>query len=200
MPTIPTPNPDQAPDPQALERLRQLVERAQRGDPEVLPELRAALDAYPALWRHHGDLARHTEEAWLRLISGDNLLLRESVRRQAEELRAELAGPQASPLERQLSERVAACWLQTQYADTSYAQFAGRGATPAQRAEAQQRQNSSQQRYLLALKALATVRKLLKPMPSVFDLGLHPVAETVGVPHQRSNLTATTPAGAPVRN
>jgi hypothetical protein len=64
----------------------------------------------------------------------------------------------------------------------------------------QQRQNSAQQRYVLALQALATVRKMLKPMPSVFDLGLHPVAETVGVPHRRGNLTSTAQARASVRN
>jgi hypothetical protein len=179
--------------------LRQLVERAQQGDRAVLPALQAALDAYPEIWRHHGDLARLTEESWLRLLAPDDLLLRESVRRQLEALRAELTSPQPSPLERHLVERVVLCWLQVQYADTSYAQLAGRGATPAQRTEAQHRQSAAQQRYLQAAKTLATVRKMLRPAPSIFDLGMRPVAETPAST-RRANLAAAPSAGAPVQN
>ena len=75
-----------------LERLQALVKRAEQGDESALPELRAALDTNPWIWERYGDLARQSQAAWLQLIAGPNLLLRESVERKAEQLRAELAG------------------------------------------------------------------------------------------------------------
>src|SRR6516164_1103310 len=113
-----------------LERLQRLVERAEKGDASVLGELRVALDANPWVWERYGDLAQQSQAAWLRLVAGRNLLLLESARRKAEQLRAELAGPAPSPLERLLVERVVACWLQVHYADAAYAQL--KGTNPAQ--------------------------------------------------------------------
>jgi hypothetical protein len=153
---------------EVLERLQRLVERAEGGDEGVMPELRAALDANPWVWQRYGDLGRQSEAAWLQLVAGKNLLLLEATQRKAEQLRAELAGPAPSPLERLLVERVVACWLQTNFADASYAQL--KGNDPAQHTAALRRQNSAQQRYLQAVKALATVRKLLRPAPAPVEI------------------------------
>ena len=152
-----------------LERLQQLVRRAEGGDETALPELRVALDANPWCWQRYGDLAQQSMAAWLQLIAGPNLLLQESTRRKAEQLRAELAGPKPSPVERLLVERIVSCWLQTNYADSAYAQLS-KGTNPAQHTAALQRQNSAQQRYLQAVKALATVRKLLRPSPAPVEI------------------------------
>jgi hypothetical protein len=160
---------------EVLEQLQRLVERAEQGDETVLGELRAALDVNPWVWERYGDLAQQSQGAWLQLVAGRNLLLLESARRKAEQLRAELAGPAPSPLERLLIERIVATWLQVHYSDASYAQL--KGTNPAQHAAALQRQNSAQQRYLQAVKALATVRKLLRPGLSPVDLALRPVPE-----------------------
>ena len=122
---------------EVLERLQRLVERAEGGDESVMPELRAALNANPWVWERYGDLAQQSMAAWLQLIAGSNLLLQESTRRKAEQLRAELAGPAPSPLERLLVERVVACWLQTNYADAAYAQL--KGTNPAQHTTALRR-------------------------------------------------------------
>jgi hypothetical protein len=159
-----------------LERLQTLVKRAEQGDESSLPTLRAALDANPWIWERYGDLARQSQAAWLQLIAGPNLLLRESVERKAEQLRAELAGPEPTPLERLLVERVIACWLQVQYADAAYAQL--QAPSPGQHTAALKRQAGAQQRYLYAIKTLATVRKLLKPALSPVDLALRPIPES----------------------
>jgi hypothetical protein len=153
---------------EVLERLQRLVERAEQGDETVLGELRAALDVNPWVWQRFGDLGRQAEAAWLQLVAGKNLLLLEATQRKAAQLRAELAGPAPSPLERLLIERIVACWLQVHYSDASYAQL--KGTTPAQHTAALRRQNSAQQRYLQAVKALATVRKLLRPAPAPVEI------------------------------
>src|SRR5262249_20583590 len=102
-------------------------------------------------------------------------MLHESARRKAEQLRAELAGPEPSPLERLLIERVVSCWLQVNYADAAYAQI--KGNAPGQHAAALRRQNSAQHRYLQSVRALVTVRRLLRPGLSPVDLALRPVPE-----------------------
>ena len=175
MSTTTTTPPKQDGEDQALERLQRLVQRAEQGDETVLGELRAALDVNPWVWERYGDLAKQSQGAWLQLVAGKNLLLLESAQRKAEQMRAELAGPAPSPLERLLVERVVSTWLQVHYSDASYAQL--KGATPAQHATALGRQNSAQGRHLQALRALATVRRLLRPGLSPVDLAMRPVPE-----------------------
>jgi hypothetical protein len=180
---------------EVLERLQKLVRRAEEGDESVLPELRAALDVNGWAWQDYGNLGRQSEAAWLQLIAGKNLMLHEATRRKAAQLREELAGPEPSPLERLLVERVVACWLQASYADAAYAQM--KGVTPAQHAAALGRQNSAQQRFVLAVKALATVRKLLRPGLSPVDLALRPVPER---PAGRLAGASAAAEGEPVLN
>jgi hypothetical protein len=132
-----------------------------RGDQTALPLLRHHLDSHPEVWRHCGDLALLARELWLDLFAGTDLLVAESARRKLDEMRAELAGPNPTPLEALLVDRVLVCWLQAQYADASYAQTRGRDATPATMRELMKRQESAQKRYLASLKQLAVVRKLV---------------------------------------
>src|SRR5262245_7389076 len=95
----------------AVEDLRELFQRAERGDEAVLPELRRLLDHEPALWRYAGDMARIAEASLVELAAGSNVLLKEGLARTLAELKAQLAGPNPSLLDRLLAERVAICWL-----------------------------------------------------------------------------------------
>ena len=84
----------QVPDePPVVEDLNLLVQRARKGDETVLPQLREMLDTRPEVWQHFGNLAVHAREAWLRVISADDLALRESTARKAEDLCASLPDP-----------------------------------------------------------------------------------------------------------
>jgi hypothetical protein len=81
-------------------------------------------------------------------------------------LTKELAGPQPSPLERLLVERIVICWLQLYYADTLYAQHME--DLSFQQAEFhQQRISKAQARYLAAIRTLAQVRRLGVPAVQV---------------------------------
>ena len=175
---------EQAPD---MGRLAELVQRAQQGDLSVLPLLRDALVADPAVWQQYGDLAAQAQEAWLQLLPGTDHLLAESVRLKLGALRHELGAEGASPLEKLLIERIVACWLQTHYADALYAQARGPQSTASVRQELMKRQESSQRRYLAAIKQLALVRKLLKPALSPLQLALGTVSEDATVPKARGN-------------
>jgi hypothetical protein len=142
-----------------------LAQRAHEGDESALPELRQLLDTYPEIWQRCGDLAWHAQTKWLQLISGKDLLVRESLQRKLDQLKAELAGTDPSPLEKLLIERAVISWLQVGYADAAYAQV--KGNSSAQQQALQRRQNSAQQRHLQAIKMLVTVRKLLSPGPTM---------------------------------
>ena len=168
-------------------RLAELVERAQQGDLSVLPLLRDALVADPAVWQQYGDLAAQAQEAWLQLLAGTDYMLAESVRLKLGALRHELGAEGASPLEKLLIERIVACWLQTHYADALYAQARGPQSTASVRQELMKRQESSQRRYLAAIKQLALVRKLLRPALSPLQLAHCTVSEDATVPKARGN-------------
>jgi hypothetical protein len=172
-------------EPQELERLGPLLARAEQGDPTALSAVREALDRLPQLWQHYGDLALHARQAWVDRAAGGNLLLRETLDRKLEAVRAELAGPAASPLERLLADQIALCWLQSSYTDAVAAR-ARKGEAPAHQKLALQRQESSLRRLVTATKQLALVRKLLRPSVSPLDVALRDVAEEVATPSRKA--------------
>src|SRR6516162_6284002 len=176
--------------PHDVDRLAELVQRGQQGDLTALPLLREALEGDPSLWQEYGDLAAQAQEAWLQLLAGTDYLLAESVRLKLGALRQELSAECASPLEKLLIERVIACWLQTCYSDSVYAQAKGPSSTPSVRQELMRRQESSQRRYLAAIKQLALVRKLLKPALSPLQLALGSVGEERAAPKRPTTAAA----------
>ena len=150
----------QVPDePPVVEDLNSLVKRARKGDETVLPQLRELLDTRPELWQHFGNLAGHAREAWLRVISGDDLALKESTARKAQDLMRELAGPEPSVVERLLAERAVLCWMQLAHADALAAQSLSQSRHLGDFWA--KRQAGAHRRYLTSLAALVTLRRLL---------------------------------------
>jgi hypothetical protein len=123
-----------------------------------LPELRALLATHSSVWRAYGDLGRALEEQLIRLAAGDDLLLQESLRREVEERRRELAGACPSPLECLLAERAAVGWLEAYYYDLLAAQ--NPGVTGAQERELRRRREAAHRRLLSAAKMLTLIRAL----------------------------------------
>jgi hypothetical protein len=80
-------------------------------------------------------------------------------------LRAELAGPEPTSVERLLVERVVARWLQVQDADVRYAQ--AKDLSLAWGAYYQRRMDRAHKRYLSAIRTLALVRRLALPVLQV---------------------------------
>ena len=97
--------------------LKSFMERLFLGDPNALPELRTWLQDHPAIWSQCGDLAQHTEQAARDLLAGWNPLVQEAVFRRVQELKAELAGPSATAIEKLLASQVVMDWLLLNLAD-----------------------------------------------------------------------------------
>ena len=185
--------------PPATNDLAGLLDRARRGDAEALPALRAFLDDSPEVWRQAGDLAAHAQRAWVELAAGPDVLAREALGRALAALKAELAGPAPSPLERLLVERIAATWLQVHYADAAAAQ--ARDVSVRQAQLAVERQDRAHRRHLAAVAALATIRRLLPAGPATANAegprpgpGRSPRRRSPSVPGGRLPGPASTPA------
>jgi hypothetical protein len=156
---VPDPLSDTMPPSPAEDHLRQVLERARRGEEAALPALRAALDEHPEVWGRYGDLAAHAQRSWIELISGPDLGLAEVLTRKTAVLEAELAGSDPTPLEHLLASRIVACWLQVHQADAAQAQS---GEVSLKHAEFNsKRQARVHKSYLMAIASLATIRRLL---------------------------------------
>jgi hypothetical protein len=142
--------------------LQKVLDRAQRGDEKTLPVLRELLKE-PYYLDACGDLARHAENALICKYAGQNVAVREGLRTKMEALRAELAGPSPTPLERMLAERVVACWLHLYHLEAVYANNNG----VALAAHFQKCIDRAHKRHLAAIKTLAQVRKLAVPVLQV---------------------------------
>ena len=104
-------------------------------------------------------------------------------------------GPQPSPLERLVVDRIAACFLQLQYADVTYALARDPGASVAALREMQRRQEGAERRYQAALRQLAVIRKLLRPALSPLQLALGTVSEERAAPKRQTTPASTRLAG-----
>lgn len=135
------------------------MERAQDGDESALPALRRALDEEPKISRIFVNLADTLERSLTRNVAGDDLVVRECIPRNLEEMRKELAGENPSPLERLLVERIAICWLELQYFEIGYAQNIS-DMSLAQSEFQQKRIDKIHRRYLSAIRTLAQIRKM----------------------------------------
>ena len=144
--------------------LHQIVEAARRGDrvtQEALVELlprsqKAALEV-------GGGLARETEKALLRALTGDDgAPMRYVADEEIPVLRAELGGVNPNALERLLVDRIICCWLEANGAEWDCASERNRLALDMKRGEFfEKRLGRAHRRLLSAVKTLAQVRRLM---------------------------------------
>jgi hypothetical protein len=148
----------------ASQSIQTLVQRAQAGDHGSVIALRSYLDANPAVWQSAGDLAAQTEKVLISIVSGSDLLRAECLIRKLEALKADLAGPNPTPVEKLVIARIAIAWLQVHSADLEATAMLIRdnGATTLS-VYAQKRLDSANRRYLQCLRSLEILRRINRP-------------------------------------
>ena len=151
-----------SPQLQLAVRFEAMVKRADRGDEKALRITRQLVERLPELCDVYGNIADAAESALVDLYAGRSTGTRAALQRKLANMRVELAGPRASPLEKLLVERVVACWLQSYHADFEYVS-ALKGMPPKVVELHQRRQDRAARQYLKALRSLADVRRLLIP-------------------------------------
>jgi hypothetical protein len=180
--------------------LQALLEKGSQGDLSVLPQLKKAFDEHPELAERMGDLVRHAQDSLLTLVAGSCLTAREAIARQASALRERLMKTAASELEKLLVDRVVISWIQVYHGDIDLANQLLKVFGAAKTVQAAQRRlDRAHSRYLSAIKALATIQKLLRP-------ALSPLERAVKfVPGEEASATGLRPAvdpaeGVPILN
>jgi hypothetical protein len=133
------------------------------------------LDRCPQLWKRCGDLAGQAQQGRLNLMGGVDLVSKESVQRQLDEMRLELSGPDPTPLESLLVQSVLPCWVQVHFADALAAQAQERQAAPPPLRWLQKCQESAGRCLTEAFKQLTLARRVAKkssPAGRLAALGL----------------------------
>lgn len=148
-----------------INEMMTLIRRAENGDESALESLRGTFQDAVILWDRAGDMASQVVHALTRRMTAKNLLVQEGIKRKYETMRAELAGPNPTPLESLLADRIAVCWVAVQEAELSYARADSMSLDQA--AWAQKRISAAHNRYLTAIRTLAQVRRLALPMMQV---------------------------------
>lgn len=142
--------------------VRGVLERAREGEAAMRPLVRQLLDRDrergAMLMRAHGDICGHAQNAPLKGAAGDNITIQEALRRKIDAVRDELAGPDPSPLEMILCERVAPCWFDANEMDRRSIDQVDVSFKTAEYRES--RRDRAHRRFVAACKALATIRKL----------------------------------------
>jgi hypothetical protein len=134
---------------------------AREGNEETVPQLRKWLVDPDFVNWVGGNLGDVAQAVLVNKMAGNNLPFREAVLKKGELLRNEIAGPNPSPIERLLVERVVACWMYLNYLEIIYAENEEKSL--AQGLYRQKVLDRVHGRYLSALKALADVRRLALP-------------------------------------
>jgi hypothetical protein len=171
-----------SPEPAVAAELRSLLKKAKSGDATVLPRMREIVSDHPELWEQLGDATRIVEQAWADLLCGGDPLVRESIKQQAEQMRAELEGQHPTPVEKILVANVIGCWLEAQYAQLDVASTTSGPMNQAKFSMA--RAEASQKKLLAATKTLSLVRSLLPQglvpivsAPKLFEPRNHRIAQ-----------------------
>jgi hypothetical protein len=127
--------------------------------PELGPELnRKIVNLF-------GDVRVYAEQTAIEATAGENPLVRKAIQRKMDKLRAELAGPDPTPIERLLAERAAYCWLVLWRYEVN---LANAKCLDSRREEFHHRRiDAAHRRYLSSLRTLAQIRKLALPAVQV---------------------------------
>lgn len=161
-------------------RVTALMEHAQRGDTKAMQDLRLLLMQAPDWEQNQPGPATCARRVLLEATLGKNLLVREAWERRAEAMEKELAGPNPTPLERTLCERIASCWLDVQLVDLNFAAKLKESMSIPAGDYYQRRQDRAHARYLTAVQALARVRRLLAPVVAQVNIA-QPGAQQLNV-------------------
>jgi hypothetical protein len=151
------------------EEILDVMKRVAAGDQSARPRFLELFDADPEgmVQVCGGNLAALAEESTAGVLTAGDMQ-RHALAVKMAALRAELAGPEASPVVRLLAERVALAWLDAHCWDILFARVLRRDGVQAGQAEFFARlKDRAGRRYVSALKSLAAVQKLAIPTSQV---------------------------------
>jgi hypothetical protein len=154
--------------------LRALSEKAENGDKSARKELRKALrESSPQVICRASDIGRRGQWALIKTVAANDPLTEEALVARLDLMRAEVAGPDPTPLEVLLAERICSLWLLIEVLEMLVSVQLLADLPPEQRCPMSylkhvfKWQESANRRFLFAVRELARVRKLQNNTPGV---------------------------------
>jgi hypothetical protein len=154
--------------------LRALSEKAENGDEEARKELRRALrESAPEIVLQASDIGRRGQWVLIKTVAANDPLIEEALVARLELMRAEVAGPDSSPLEVLLTERICSLWLLIEVLEWLVSAQLSGDLPREQRSPMSflqhvfKWQESANRRFLSAIRELARVRKLQSNTPGI---------------------------------
>ena len=141
----------------------ELVKRAEFGDADAFNDLRTLMRADAATWRRFGDLTEHVKRAFLGLMVQGNVVARESLAVQLEELTCELRHGHQSAVRNLVIDQILILWLDVHYQRTLAAE-PREGKTDVEFLD--RRLAKVRKRYVAALESLAKMDRILGLTPT----------------------------------
>src|SRR5215217_5126942 len=163
--------------------MAEMLHRAAAGDEGASQALIDACQSVPRLWETLSTLSSRAVASWIDLLAPDTPgagIGRRATEQEIARKRREVAGPDPSPLERLLAERVALCWVAATYADAEYTRKLKEGMSFREGEYYSKRCEQTNRQLLKAIESLARVRRLLTPMQ--INIGQNQI-NMAGVPH-----------------
>ena len=153
--------------------LQALSEKAENGDKEARKELRRALrESAPQIVLRASDIGRRGQWALIKTVANDPLT-EEALLARLDLMRAEVSGPNPSPLEVLLTERICSLWLSIEVLEMLVSAQLLADLPPEQRCpifylqHVFKWQESATRRFVSLTRELARVRKLQNNAPAV---------------------------------
>lgn len=140
------------------EAFQRLVRQSTQGDPDAAEELRRIVRNRHEIWEAYADLNRHVEVTLIGMISGEDLVLSESLRAKVDDLKNSIRGKTDNPIDGLLVDQIMISWLELRYSQMAKIQ-------PQHLARDLQFWNAQYERayyrYLAAIRELVDIRELL---------------------------------------
>jgi len=153
---------------------RTLSERVEHGDKSARKELRKALrESAPEVICRASDIGRRGQWALIKTVAANDPLTEEALVARLDLMRAEVAGPDPSPVEVLLTERICSLWLWIEVLEmlVSVQLFADLPREQRSPMSFLQHvfkwQESANRRFLSAIREIARVRKLQSNVPGI---------------------------------
>jgi len=157
-----------------LEELKALSDQAEGGDKEARLKLRTALrESSPDIVGKCSNFATRGQLIVVETIAGGEPLVEEATLRKLDLMRAEVAGPEPSPLEVLLTERICSLWLLIEALEMLVSVQLSANLPREHRCQMSYLQHvfkwqeSANRRFLSAIRELARVRKLQSNTPGI---------------------------------
>lgn len=152
----------------ATKELSALVKRTNKADPAPadVAELREILKRMPDVAKQYGDLSQMVFTEVLHTCYDRQVLLREAIKQQGENMVEEFDYDRASPMEKLLIQQIVLNWLRYHETEMRWHMVSKDDPTIAQAEHWQRRLSMAQSRYLRAIETLARVKKLQQKPPN----------------------------------